>query len=140
MADTKTLTPMDRFVAKTRDLFAEESDVDRRWELLRPVLAELLADPEALEASRSWPDCSFQDGRAENLLFDVDPEYGFAINASVRSASRPVGDRSRVHHHGHIYTLYGLLDGHEGMEKYERVDDRSRPEYAEIVRTSDAII
>jgi predicted metal-dependent enzyme (double-stranded beta helix superfamily) len=136
----QTKTPMDRFVAKTRDLFAEESDTDRRWELLRPVLAELLADPETLEASKKWPDTTFRDGRAENLLFYVDPDYGFAINASVRSADRPVGDRSLVHHHGHIYTLYGLLDGHEGMERYDRVDDRSRDDYAEIVLTSDDLI
>jgi predicted metal-dependent enzyme (double-stranded beta helix superfamily) len=140
MAHPKTQSPMDRFVAKTRDLFAEEPDTDRRWELLRPVLAELLADPETLEASKGWPSTTFRDGRAENLLFYVDPDYGFAINASVRSASRPVGERSLVHHHSHIYTLYGLLDGHEGMERYERLDDRSRPDHAEIKRTADAII
>jgi predicted metal-dependent enzyme (double-stranded beta helix superfamily) len=135
--ETTTQNAMDRFVAKTRDLFAEESDPEKRWELLRPILAELLAAPEVIEASKQWPVCTVVDGRAENLLFYVDPDYSFAINASVRSSSVPAGERARIHHHGHIYTLYGLLDGHETIERYERVDDRSKPDYAEIRRTVD---
>ncbi len=138
--ETKTQNAMERFVAKTRDLFAEEPDLDKRWELLRPILAELLADPEVIEASKHWPDCTVIDGRAENLLFYVDPDYGFAINASVRSASRPAGERSLIHHHGHIYTLYGLLDGRERIERYDRLDDGSRPGYAEIRRSVDKLI
>ncbi len=138
--ETKTQNAMERFIAKTRDLFAEVSDLDTRWELLRPILAELLADPEVLEASKQWPDCTVIDGRAENLLFYVDPDYGFAINASVRSASRPAGERSRIHHHGHIYTLYGLLDGRERIERYDRLDDGSKPGYAEIRRSVDKLI
>ncbi len=138
--ETKTQNAMDRFVAKTRDLFSEVSDLDQRWELLRPILAELLADPEVLEASKQWPDCNVIDGRAENLLFYVDPDYGFAINASVRIAGRPVGSRSQIHHHGHIYTLYGLLDGRERIERYDRLDDGSKPDYAEISRSVDKLI
>jgi predicted metal-dependent enzyme (double-stranded beta helix superfamily) len=136
----ETKHALDRFIAKTRDLFSEESDLEKRWELLRPILAELLADPEVLEASKQWPDCTVIDGRAENLLFYVDPDYGFAINASVRSASRPVGARSQIHHHGHIYTLYGLLDGRERIERYDRLDDGSKPDYAEIGRSVDQMI
>jgi hypothetical protein len=37
---------MERFIAQTRDVFAEELDLEKRWELLRPILPELLADPE----------------------------------------------------------------------------------------------
>ena len=36
---------MERFIRKTRALFARESDLDKRWNGLRPILAELLADP-----------------------------------------------------------------------------------------------
>src|SRR5688500_13995271 len=87
---------MARLVAKTRDLFAEVAEQSQRWELLRPILAELLADPEVQAASEKWPVCSFTDGRAENLLFYVDPDYGFAINASVRGQGRPSGERSLI--------------------------------------------
>jgi hypothetical protein len=61
--------PMERFVRKTRALFAQESDLDKRWNALRPILAELLADPEVIAASKRWPDCVPANGRAENLLF-----------------------------------------------------------------------
>jgi predicted metal-dependent enzyme (double-stranded beta helix superfamily) len=140
-AETRTQNAMERFIAKTRDLFAEESDLDKRWELLRPVLAELLADPEVIEASQRWPETGAgPDGRATNLLFYEDPDYKFVINGLARSANRPVGARSRIHDHGHIYTLYGVLTGHERIERYERIDDRSRPDYAEIRRTVDVLV
>ena len=132
--------PMERFIVKARDLFAEEPDLERRWEQLRPVLAELLADPEVLAAAERWPLTFAIDGRAQNLIFYQDPDYGFVINGLNRSADRPVGVRNRVHDHGPIYTLYGVLTGHERIERYERVDDRSRPDFAEIRRTVDVVV
>ncbi|HZT05724.1 MAG TPA: hypothetical protein VFC51_01725 [Chloroflexota bacterium] len=136
-ARTTTENALERFISKTRDLFAEEPDLDKRWRELTPILAELLADPAVREASKHWPDCVVKDGRAENLLFYEDPEYGFAINGLIKGGSRQAGERTRIHDHGHIYTLYGVLDGHERIEKYDRIDDGSRPDYAEIKKTVD---
>jgi hypothetical protein len=133
---TTTQNALERFVSKTRELFAREPDLDKRWTALTPILAELLADPEVLAASKGWPDCVPADGRAENLLFYEDPDYGFAINGLVKGHARQ-GARARIHDHAHIYTLYGVLDGHERIERYERLDDRSRPSYAEIRKTAD---
>ena len=130
---------LERFVTKTRDLFAEESNPEKRWKELSPILAELLADPEVIEASKRWPDCVPLDGRAENLLFYEDPDYGFAINGLTKGDARQ-GQRTRIHDHAHIYTLYGVLDGHERIERYERIDDRSRPDYAEIRKSSDVSV
>jgi len=127
---------LERFVRRTRELFAAEHDPERRWTALSPVLAELLADPEVLEASKNWPECVPADGRAENLLFYEDPDFGFAINGLTKGGAR-AGARPRIHDHAHIYTLYGVLDGHERIERYERLDDRSRPDYAEIRQTAD---
>ncbi len=138
--ETRTQNAMERFIAKTRDLFAEVPDPEQRWELLRPILAELLADPEVIEASKSWPECNFRDGRAENLIFYEDPDYGFVINGLTKSSTRPAGQRTLIHDHGHIYTLYGVLDGSERIERYERIDDRSKPDYAEIRRTVDVLV
>lgn len=129
--DTKPENALDRFVRRTRDLFSEEPDLEERWTALRPILAELLADPEVVAASKNWPDCVPSDGRAENLLFYEDPEFGFAINGLTKGQARQGGD-TRIHDHAHIYTLYGVLDGHERIERFERLDDRSKPEYAEI--------
>ena len=127
---------LQRFVRKTRELFAHESDPEKRWTTLSPVLAELLADPEVREASKNWPDCVPQGGRAENLLFYEDPDFGFAINGLTKGEARQ-GGGSRIHDHAHIYTLYGVLDGHERIERYDRVDDRSKPNYAEIRKAAD---
>jgi len=41
---------MERFVRKTRVLFGQEPDLDKRWNSLRPILAELLADPDVIAA------------------------------------------------------------------------------------------
>jgi hypothetical protein len=134
--ETTTQNALERFVSKTRELFAREPDPERRWTALSPILAELLADPEVIEASKRWPDCVPADGRAENLLFYEDPDYGFAINGLTKGDARQ-GERARIHDHAHIYTLYGVLDGHERIERYERLDDRSRPDYAEIRKVAD---
>lgn len=136
--EIKTENALDTFVGETRELFAKETDPEKRWTALSPILAKLLADPDVIAASHDWPECIHKDGRAENLLFYEDPEYGFAVNASVGHAAP--GHRARIHDHAHIYTLYGLLDGHERVERYERIDDRSKPDYAEIKRTADVYV
>jgi predicted metal-dependent enzyme (double-stranded beta helix superfamily) len=139
VAEPTTQNALDRFVSKTRELFAREPDLDKRWTALTSILAELLADPEVIEASKHWPDCVPANGRAENLLFYEDPEFGFAINGLVKGDARQ-GGRARIHDHAHIYTLYGVLDGRERVERYERLDDRSRPDYAEIRKAADVLV
>jgi len=139
---TETLTQnenaLTRFVRRTRTLFAKETDLDKRWNALRPILAELLTDPEVIEASKHWPDCVPANGRAENLLFHEDPVYGFAINGLTKGDARQ-GQRARIHDHAHIYTLYGVLDGREKIVRYDRLDDRSKPGYAEIRESSNQL-
>src|SRR5437899_12138079 len=137
--ETQTENALARFVRKTRDLFAKEPDLDKRWNALRPILAELLADPEVVEAAKHWPDCVPADGRAENLLFYEVPDYGFAINGLTKGDARQ-GQRARIHDHAHIYTLYGVLDGRERVVRYDRLDDRSKPGYAEIREMWDILV
>lgn len=134
---TKTETALDRFVNKTRALFAREPDPEKRWTALGPILAELLADPTVVEASKKWPDCHVVDNRAENLLFYEDPDYKFVINGLVVN-ERGYTTVARIHDHAHIYTLYGLLDGHQRIERYKRLDDGSKSDYAEIEKTVDS--
>ena len=131
--------PMERFIRKTRALFAKERDLEKRWTALRPALAELLADPEVVEAAKHWPDCVPANGRAENLLFYEDPDFGFAINGLTKGEARH-GQPARIHDHAHIYTLYGVLDGRERVVRYDRLDDRSRLDYAEIRESSNVLV
>lgn len=130
----QTENALDRFILAAREWFSTETDPERRWEGLKPFLAELISDPEVIEGSARWPECVVTD-RAENLLFYEDPDYGFAINGLTKHASSR-STTGGIHDHAHIYTLYGVLDGHETIERYERIDDKSKPDYAEIRETT----
>ena len=138
MTTVTTETALDRFIAKTRELFASEPDLEKRWVSLTPVLQEFLADLTVQEASAEWPANVFTD-RAENLLFYEDPDYGFAINGLKREVrGKPVVNPEHptwrgIHDHAHIYTLYGVLAGHETIERYRPVEGAERrPDYVPI--------
>ncbi len=139
--ETNGKNAFERFINKTRELFAREPDLDKRWAALPPILKELLADPEVREASKGWPVPGLTpnsgERRAGNLLFYEDPDYGFVINGQIHEASQRQGEPQRAHDHGSIYTAYGLLDGHERITLYKRTDDGSKPDYAKVEKTSD---
>jgi len=120
-------TAVQKFIASARQLCAEEKDPVKRWQNMAPLLQDLLADPAVREQSKNWPTCS-QSDRAQNLLFYEDPDYKFVINGLIKAPK----SRTQIHDHAHNWTLYGVLDGTETIERYERVDDRSKPDYAEI--------
>ncbi len=130
-----------RFIAAIRQLHTDEPDVDRRWERMGSLLSELLAEPSVKAQSEKWPDCD-QGGltppegaqRAQNLLLYEDPDHGFVINGLVKAP----GTRTSIHDHAHNWTLYGVLDGRETIERYERLDDGSKPDYAEVRKTENA--
>jgi hypothetical protein len=139
MAKTaQTKNAVDQFIEKTRELFAAEPDLDKRWAAFPPILKELLADPEVREASRKWPTPGTVEGRGGNLLFYEDPDYGFVINGQVHP-ERPVDEPRSAHDHGNIYTAYGLLDGHERITLFERTDDGSQADYAEVRQIGDYV-
>jgi predicted metal-dependent enzyme (double-stranded beta helix superfamily) len=122
------MSAMSKFIAAARQLHANESHPERRWQGMIPLLEELLADATVREQSQAWPDCSQGSERAENLLFYEDPDYKFVINGLIKAPHT----RTQIHDHAHNWTLYGVLEGTENIERFERLDDRSRPDYAEI--------
>jgi predicted metal-dependent enzyme (double-stranded beta helix superfamily) len=124
------MNAVEKFIASARRLHVEEKDAAQRWEKMTPLLQELIADPAVKEQSKNWPACR-QGDRAQNLLFYEDPDYKFVINGLIKDPRT----RTQIHDHAHNWTLYGVLDGHETIERYERVDDGSRPEYADIRQT-----
>ena len=143
MTTVDTKTALDRFVQATRDLFAKEPDEEKRWLALAPGLKEFLADPQTQQAAARWPVNEFDD-RAENLIFYEDPDYGFVVNALKREVkSKPMINPEHptwlgIHDHAHIYTLYGVLAGHEMIERYKPVEDESRTgDYVKIEQTGD---
>jgi predicted metal-dependent enzyme (double-stranded beta helix superfamily) len=126
----ETESAVQRFIASTRRLFSQEPDAAKRWEQMSSLLQELLSDPSIMEQSKHWPNCS-QSERAENLLFYEDPDYKFVINGLIKAPK----SRTQIHDHAHNWTLYGVLDGHETIERYQRLDDGSKADYAEIRQT-----
>ena len=121
-------TAVAKFIAAARQVCAEEPDPATRWQKMTPLLQDLLAEPSVREQSKYWPDCSQTGERAENLLFYEDPDYKFVINGLIKAPH----SRTQIHDHAHNWTLYGVLDGTETIERYERVDDRSKSDYAEL--------
>jgi predicted metal-dependent enzyme (double-stranded beta helix superfamily) len=121
---------LQKFIESARKLHVEERNLAKRWEKMIPLLQELIADPAVKEQSKSWP-AGRQSDRAQNLLFYEDPDYKFVINGLIKDPR----SRTQIHDHAHNWTLYGILDGRESIERYERIDDRSRPDYADIRQT-----
>jgi predicted metal-dependent enzyme (double-stranded beta helix superfamily) len=118
------LPVLEKFVADLRAIWQAESDNPRRMEQAKPLLERLVLDPGLKAHSARWPSTEGY----KNLLLYVDPQHHFAINAVVRMPGRVGG----VHDHAGAWVLYGVLDGSESLERYERIDDGSRAGFAEV--------
>ena len=118
------LPVFDRFISELRAIWAMEADDGPRMARAQPLLEKLVLDPVVKAQSASWPST---EGR-KNLLLYVDADYGFVINAVVRMPGRT----GSVHDHADAWVLYGVLDGTESLERFERVDDGCRPGHAEV--------
>ena len=128
---TSTQSAVQRFITSARELFSKEKDPAQRWKKMMPLLEALISDPSIKAQSKNWPACRQGDERAQNLLFYEDPEYKFVINGLIKSPK----SRTQIHDHAHNWTLYGVLDGHESIERYERIDNGAKSNYAEIRQT-----
>jgi predicted metal-dependent enzyme (double-stranded beta helix superfamily) len=120
----KQLPVFTRFISDLRAVWAELPDDESRMNKARGLLEALLKDPDLKAHSKTWP--STEPRR--NLLFHEDPEYGFAVNGVVRESNRT----GSIHDHAHAWVLYGLLEGTETLERFDRLDDKSKPGYAKL--------
>jgi predicted metal-dependent enzyme (double-stranded beta helix superfamily) len=121
---TPRMPVLDKFIGDLRAIWAVDSENQRRMERAKPLLEQLVKNPVLKAASAGWPST---EGR-KNLLLYVDPDHHFVINAVVRMPGRT----GSVHDHADAWVLYAVLDGSESLERFERVDDGSRPGYAEV--------
>jgi len=118
------LPVFDKFIRELREIWECEPETGRRMEKAKPLLEALVKDAALKAHSTSWPST---EGR-KNLLLYVDPDHHFAVNAVVRTPGRVGG----VHDHADAWVLYGVLDGTESLERYERIDDGNRAGFAEV--------
>ncbi|MDH3239218.1 MAG: hypothetical protein OEO83_00985 [Alphaproteobacteria bacterium] len=121
------MASVQQFVNEIRALYAADADPVEVWPKAKGPMARLLADPELAASSKDWPVSNH-----ENLLFYEDPDYGFVVNGLIKDA----GQKTRIHDHAHIWVLYGVLTRSEEIVRYERTDDRSVPDRAEIRQTA----
>jgi predicted metal-dependent enzyme (double-stranded beta helix superfamily) len=118
------LPVLDKFIGDLRAIWSAEPENQRRMERAKAVLETFVMEPSLKAHSATWPSTEGY----KNLLLYVDPEHNFVINAVVRMPGRT----GSVHDHADAWVLYGMLDGTESLERYDRVDDGSRPGYAEV--------
>jgi predicted metal-dependent enzyme (double-stranded beta helix superfamily) len=125
---SQRMPALQSFIDDLRAIWASDSDIGSCMEKAKPVLEKLVQNKELQNRSVDWPST---EGR-KNLLLYVDEQYEFAVNAVVRVPGR----KGSVHDHAHAWVLYGVLCGTESLERYERIDDRSREDYAQVRMTS----
>jgi predicted metal-dependent enzyme (double-stranded beta helix superfamily) len=122
------LQVLEKFIGELRTIWSTNADNQTRMEKAKPVLERFVLEPTLKAHSADWPST---EGH-KNLLLYVDPDYDFVINAVVRVPGR----KGSIHDHADAWVLYGLLDGAESLERYDRLDDGSRPDYAEVKLSS----
>jgi predicted metal-dependent enzyme (double-stranded beta helix superfamily) len=122
------LPVFDKFIAELRTVWATDTDDERRMAKAKPLLEKLVMDPTLKAHSADWPST---EGR-KNLLFYVDPDHHFVINGVVRVPGRA----GSIHDHADAWVLYGVLDGTESLERFDRIDDGGWPGYAEVKLSS----
>jgi predicted metal-dependent enzyme (double-stranded beta helix superfamily) len=122
------LQVLEKFIGELRAVWSTNADNQSRMEKAKPVLERFVLEPTLKAHSANWPST---EGH-KNLLLYVDPDYDFVINAVVRVPGR----KGSIHDHADAWVLYGLLDGAESLERYDRLDDGSRPDYAEVKLSS----
>ena len=124
MTMKQTLPVFEKFIQDLRTAWAELPDMEARMKKGAQLLQGLVNDETMHQAAQSWPST---EGR-KNLLFYEDPDYGFAINGVVRVPGR----KGSIHDHAHAWTAYGVLDGSESLERFRRVDDKTKDGYAKL--------
>jgi predicted metal-dependent enzyme (double-stranded beta helix superfamily) len=124
MAERPRLAVFERFIRSARAFCAANSDTETRMKKIKILLEGLVNDPTMRAHSKTWSSTESH----KNLLLYEDPDYDFVVNAVVRTPGRD----GRIHDHAHAWTAYGVLDGAERLERYRRLDDGKKPDYALI--------
>ena len=125
---TSRLPAFEHLIQELRKVWVAVSDIETRMKRAESLLKVALADPTIIAHSKQWP---WTPG--QNLLLYEDLDHHFVINATVRKP----GSKGAVHDHGHSWTLYGLVDGTERIERYTRLDDGKRAGHAELKLVAD---
>ncbi len=114
---------LDTYVREVRAALAAGGPLEPMLELISTALRPLLAY-RAWLAARGLP----KPGEPRYYLLYEDPDHSFVVTYMHHAA----GHRGAIHDHGSMWTVYGVCAGDEVIYRYERVDDGTRPGYAEL--------
>lgn len=122
---------LQEFVADLRRITAESDDPGRITQAVRPLAQRLAQD-------KSWVEERFyrpneEQGFSATLLHE-EPDHSLAVLA----VSWLPGRGAPPHDHG-TWAVVAGVDGPEKNTFWKRVDDRSRPGYAEIVKAGEKV-
>jgi predicted metal-dependent enzyme (double-stranded beta helix superfamily) len=124
MSVNQHLAAFESFIHEERAFCPANPDTVTRMKYFKILLEGSMSDPTLREHSKSWPST---EGHKNSRLYE-DRDYDFVVNAVVRTPGRD----GRVHGHAHAWTAYGVLDGTERLERYRRIDNGKRANYALI--------
>jgi predicted metal-dependent enzyme (double-stranded beta helix superfamily) len=117
---------VDTYVQAIRAALAAGDALEPTLQRIADAMRPLLADRQWL-AARDLP----LAGEPRYYLLHEEPDQGFVGTLMHHAA----GHKGWIHDHGSMWTVYGVYEGAEAIYRYERTDDGSRPDYAEIRRT-----
>lgn len=112
---------LDHFVDDCRSTLKQDPGPAGR-EKIRTLLERLLKEPDFVAEH-----CSDETPAGLHVLHD-DPELGFQILAHINEKARV----SQPHDHGHSWAIYGQAARYTDMTEFERVDNGSNPDKAEL--------
>ena len=119
------LPVLEKFIGDLRAIWAAEPDNQRRMEHGQAA-ARRVRDGAGAEGA--FGELAVDRGRTRTCCSMSIPTIDFVVNAVVRVPGRT----GSVHDHADAWVLYGMLDGTESLERYDRLDDGSKPGYAEV--------
>lgn len=114
---------MQRFIAEARAACEGETTISHILSRTEAALKALLADPACLDGLA----LDRQEHRSWKVY--TDPDHLFCIHVSRQKPNY----RRGVHDHGELgWAVYGVFEGEVVQELYERLDDGSQPEHAQL--------
>ncbi len=112
-----------KFIEDMHVHFAKGLPEVKHWEGVRPILKCLILDQEFINTSKSW-----ERKKGREYILHHDPQYDFFVGGLVREPKHV----AMAHDHGPTWTVYGVLYGEEVTHVYERLDDGSKTDHADL--------
>jgi predicted metal-dependent enzyme (double-stranded beta helix superfamily)/predicted enzyme related to lactoylglutathione lyase len=122
---------VEAFLAEVEQVAAKTEDRRECIERLKPSFAALLADPTWLHADFRHP---VAGKFAQYAIYRADD-----ASLSLMAMVVPPGVATPVHDH-RAWGLVGVYQGRQREKVYRRVDDGSRPDFAELVQVAENLL